>query len=160
MNCQECREAMLEADPELLTGIGEKAVPGHLRSCAECRAIAAVFGGELRQVQSAFAAIQSANAASDVAARAMADETKVLDLALGMRRRSARLFALKMASIAAAAAVVIVLADRQEKGARLVGANAVAPDTASTAIAVEVPEGKNAIVFETKNPLISVVWIY
>ena len=160
MNCVECREAMLEADPELLTGSGDGGVQQHLQSCVECRAVAAGLGSELRKVQSAFSAIQPSVGATDIVARAMDGESKVLDITLSTRRRGARGFALKMASIAAAAAIVIVLADRREKASLRSEADAVLPDSASTAIAVEVPEGRNAIVFDTKNPLISVVWIY
>ena len=71
MNCVECREAMLEADPELLTGSGDGGVQQHLQSCVECRAVAAGLGSELRKVQSAFSAIQPSVGATDIVARAM-----------------------------------------------------------------------------------------
>lgn len=41
MNCHECVDMMLEAEPTELTGRGDGALAEHLRSCASCRRMAA-----------------------------------------------------------------------------------------------------------------------
>lgn len=48
MNCDECVDMMLEADPATLTGRGEGELAEHLRSCLTCRRTAAAIARDTR----------------------------------------------------------------------------------------------------------------
>jgi hypothetical protein len=50
MNCDECRDIMLEADPATLTGRGEGGLAEHLRSCLTCRRSAAAIVRDTRML--------------------------------------------------------------------------------------------------------------
>lgn len=52
MNCDECRDLMLEAEPATLTGRGEGGLAEHLRSCLTCRRIAASIVADTRVLAS------------------------------------------------------------------------------------------------------------
>ncbi len=138
MNCDECRDAMLEADPELLTGIGDAPVAVHIQTCERCRDLAAAMLGQLTLARNAYARIESGSPPP---------------------RHSVRFIPRRavwaVATLAAAAVVITIIGGR-----RVAPAPEAPSDTASTSVAVVVPDGRNAIVFATKNPLISVVWIY
>ena len=142
MSCEECRELMLEADPELLTGIGDEPLAAHLNRCDVCRDAAAAM---LRQVQLARTAYQRIEPVSSPPRRVM--------------RFSVRRSVWVVASLAAAA-VITVVATRPAQVDLHGGHWVDLPDATSVPLAVDVPEGKSAIVFDTKNPNISVVWIY
>lgn len=143
MNCAECQDVMLEADAALLTGIGEEPVAAHLRSCDACRELAAAMLGRVATARSAYSRIEPLSAPRRHANRFMAGRA-----------------AWAVASLAAAAAILIVVAGVRSTPKQQLTWRNLEPDTAAASIAVEVPEGKNAIVFDTKNPKVSVVWIY
>lgn len=52
MNCDECRNLMLEADQAVLAGRGEGTLAEHLRSCLSCRRIAASIVADTRVLAS------------------------------------------------------------------------------------------------------------
>ena len=55
MNCSECQEYLLEADPELLTGIGDEPIAAHIRSCEVCRDLAMAMLSQLQRASLAYA---------------------------------------------------------------------------------------------------------
>ena len=66
-----------------------------------------------------------------------------------------------VAMLAAAAMLAISVVARRTPSVDLHGGHWVeVSDTVSMPIAVDVPDGHNAIVFATRNPLVDVVWIY
>ena len=143
MNCEKCRELMLEAEPELVAGIGDEPIAVHLRSCSACHEEASAMLGQLQAARLAYARIEPVSPPPRHAVRSIAWPV-----------------AWAAASLAAAAAIVLMVAGgTSSPGQHLVWRNLEQDSTAAT-IAVEVPEGKNAIVFDTKNPKVSVVWIY
>jgi hypothetical protein len=143
MNCGECQELMLEADPELLTGIGDEPIARHISACEVCRELASGILDATGAVRSAYTLVRPAPVPAPVRIRT-----------IGRRAIWA------VASLAAAAAVVIVVSGGSHGvDGRGIWKN-LEPDMPTSSIAIEVPEGKNAIVFDTKNPKVSVVWIY
>jgi len=143
MNCEECRELMLEADAEVLTGIGDEPVAVHITSCEACRDLARAMMGQLAVARGAYSRIEPESQPPRHASR------------FTVRRA-----VWAVATLAAAAAVVLALVGRRDAKSLHDPAPDVHSDSASTSVAVVVPDGRNAIVFATKNPLISVVWIY
>jgi hypothetical protein len=116
-------------------------------------------GSEIGTLREAYLAVIPRDRATVVAQRAIIAAKVVSIRANAWRRRRAAVAGLL--SLAAAAAVVLVVAGRNRVVPMTPSVQLATPaDSAASAIAVEVPEGKNAIVFATKNPLISVVWIY
>lgn len=139
MNCEECRELMVEADPELLTGIGDEPVAAHITSCEACRDLARAMLGQLSVTRATYSRIEPVSQPPRHTVRFI-------------RRRAVW----AVATLAAAAVAVITIVGRRDAAS----APDVPSDAASTLVSVVVPDGRNAIVFATKNPLISVVWIY
>lgn len=157
MNCEQAREWLLEADPDALEHVEVSPVAGHLASCASCRAVVARLLTAQHDVQAAYLAIAPRTSAAEVAGQALADGRDVLPIRSGRRNIVA---AAGMLGLAAAAVLIVAVVGRDRVApASQVVAPAVVADSAAS-IAVEVPEGRNAIVFSTRNPLISVVWIY
>ena len=143
MNCEECRELMLEADSDLLTGIGDGPLAAHIRLCEACRELASAMLGHLSVTRAAYSRIEPVSRPPRHASRF-----------------TARRAVWAVATLAAAAAVLIVVASKPSPVQQHLVWRNLEPDSTAATIAVEVPEGKNAIVFDTNNPQISVVWIY
>ena len=144
MNCAECRDQMLEAGLKELAGDGESAVAAHVRSCEACRFVAVSHLAATRELRTSYDAAVPATSPA------------------GMRgRRVRRRAAFAVAMLAAAAMLAVSVVARREAPEDLHGGHWVTPyDPAAASISVEVPDGRNAIVFATKNPLVDVVWIY
>jgi hypothetical protein len=123
--------------------------------------------GELPDDKLPFAALREAyhsavprDTAEEVARRAMmADSVDLPPRATGHRRRIGA-FAAGLVTLAAAAVLITVIGRERLRPAAPSGPPMTASDSTSSTVAVEVPEGQNAIVLATKNPLISVVWFY
>ena len=146
MNCSECQEYLLEADPELLTGIGDEPIAAHIRSCEVCRDLAMAMLSQLQRASLAYARIEPMSQPPRPAVRSIA-----------------RRVVWAVTSLAAAAAAVLTFHAVGRRGATedLHGGYWVQlSDATPPSITVSVPDGRNAIVFATKNPLIDIVWIY
>ncbi len=159
-NCEEAREWLLVAGPESLADAASSPVAGHLEMCASCRELAKRLRSSQDELEAAYLATSPRRGAVDVAQRAMDTVHSGVPI-MSINRRRRRLIAVAgMVGLAAAAALLVTIVG--PSGVAPVSPAtppAVAPDSAAS-IAVEVPEGRNAIVFTTRNPKVSVVWIY
>ncbi len=116
--------------------------------------------GELEELRSAYLAVLPREAAGDVAQRAIGALPDMLSMLPHTRSRR-RTAVAGLLSLATAAAIVLAVSRRDRAAPTLPAARPGTPaDSTPSPIAVEVPEGRNAAVFATRNPLISVVWIY
>jgi hypothetical protein len=119
----------------------------------------APLGSELGKLRDAYLTAVPRDGAVEVAQRAIiATEIVPIRATIRSRRRAA---IGGLLSLGAVAVVVLAVAGRKPvvPAPQRVEPTATADSTESS-IAVEVPEGRNAIVFATRNPLVSVVWIY
>jgi anti-sigma factor RsiW len=152
VNCDVALERMLEADPDELAGRGDSELALHVAGCARCGAVAA----ELLAGQETLAAgLRSLEGGRDVEV--------VLDgvrRAAARRRRRRRLLSRVAAPLAAAAALaLLVVGDRGSQ----VRPQASLPPRAAVSRpeqTVRLAPNTNAVVFETDNPKITVVWFY
>ena len=160
MTCGEVREWLLVASPELLADVASPPVAGHLETCASCREVAKRLLSSQDELEAAYRSTHPGRSAADVAQRAM-DTMPTGVPVVSLNRGRHRLIALAgMVGLAAAAAVLITIAGPSGVPPVSPAAQpAVTPDSPAS-ITVEVPEGRNAIVFMTRNPKVSVVWIY
>ena len=72
MNCLECQELMLEADPELLMGIGDEPLAAHIRACEVCRDLASAMMGQVQVARLAYARIEPVSVPARHAVRSIA----------------------------------------------------------------------------------------
>jgi hypothetical protein len=117
------------------------------------------LGDALGKLRDAYLAATPRDGTVDVARRAIfVVEVVPIRATIWSRRRAA---IGGLLSLGAAAALVLAVVGRNPgvPVPQRVEPTATA-DSAASSIAVEVPEGRNAIVFATRNPLFSVVWIY
>ena len=156
MNCDDARGWLLDAEPEALARMDASPVAEHLQSCAACRDAASRILAGHRELCAAYGAL-SPRAGAAAVVRGVRERQTVAVTALGRHR----LAVAGLVSLAAAATVLIAVARRDRvPPVRQAIPPGVVADSVASAIAVDVPEGRNAIVFATRNPLISVVWIY
>jgi anti-sigma-K factor RskA len=164
VTCHDARELLAHED------LGVALEPGtplaeHLAGCADCRRLAEALRADLAELGVAYRAIDSSTPARTFAERAMAaaSDTTTGPPPAGVStiRRGRWTWMLIPVGIAAAAVLAVVGNGVLNRGAPTTAplAAAVAPPV-EPGVTVEVPNGHNAIVFETKNPKISVVWIY
>lgn len=151
IECKAALARLLEADPAELSGQGETELAGHLRECERCSAVAArLLAGQA----------ELAGALGELGPRIAVEE------ALGaVRRRRRRIewrrHAWQIAAPLAAAAAVTALffARAYESGRRMPGE--LVPLPAPRIVAeVEVPAGRNVMVFETEDRSAKVIWFY
>jgi hypothetical protein len=152
MECREFIDAMQDAELAELRGEGGTPLAEHVRVCSECAEYA-----------------KHVLAATDCLAVSLMEESGRGSV-VGVRRVLAatrpawpRLFA----GLAAGAAALVVLAvglDRAGVLSRDVAlenpSDAIGMDQQSTSPGIDVPAGRNAVVFRTSNPKITVVWYY
>lgn len=151
MNCELALERMLDADPEELEDRGDSELVVHIQGCGRCQAVAAEL---LAGHQMLAAQIHSVDVDRGVEAVLPAVRRVAT---LRVRRRRLIRFALP----AAAAAVLALLATRDplpslplvDPPAQLAGQSRVQPT-------VRLAPNTNALVLETTNPKITVVWFY
>lgn len=170
MNCVDAREALLEAELPMAEGGNSSPLAKHLHECANCGALAVALQNQHQATQSYYQGLRP-RMSSDALATAVLDGPTVLPMrrstAAGSvlhvsqlrspgKRRGMVAAAFLGASIAAGMTLFVL--HRDATGRRD------AYDRESSArrvpIEVEVPSNQNAIVFETRNPNITVVWIY
>ncbi len=172
MNCHEALEWLLEAGPDELAGVGDSPAAAHLRSCARCTAAAA----RLLEGQHALAASLdglrprlSADEALDRVLGASPSESGVARAVARLARwrggapaRPTRLparwrrWAVAAALPAAAAGFAALLLTGDAPPPAPLPVSHLAERTP----ALSVPAGRNAAVFTTSNPRITVVWYY
>jgi hypothetical protein len=189
MRCQEAAELLLEVEPAELAGEGDSRLAEHLRGCGRCAAVGArLLAGE-RVLGEALAgggawALGSAGTLAEVVAGARGErpggrrEIRGVEEALsefearaaepviddgGVRwlNPRSRLVAAVAVPLAAAASLVLILVPwwggiRPEPLPLPVMRLAERTPPAG----VVVPAGRDAVLFRTSNPKITVVWIY
>jgi len=114
----------------------------------------------LAALREAYSSAVPRDTAEEVARRAMLAPSEIVQLRSSGHRRRIGAIAAGLVTLAAAAVLITVVGREQAKPAARPNSRRTIHDTAAATVAVEVPEGRNAIVLATKNPLISVVWIY
>ena len=137
---------MLEADLPTIAAHGVSTLATHLHACEACQAVATTLLASTSAMQ----------------ARYLALTPSVAPAGATIRPRDVRRHAgWAIAALAAAAAVILAVVVRRERGDPLHGGHWVElSDSASTAVSVDVPDGRNAIVFTTRNLKVDIVWIY
>jgi hypothetical protein len=151
IDCKTALERLLEADPFELSGRGDSELAAHLRSCERC----AVVAGRLLEGQA-----ELAGALNELGPRVAVKEA--LSAARRRRRRTGwRRHAWQIAAPLAAAAAVTALffARAYESGRRMPGELVSMPAPRIEA-EVEVPAGRNVVVFETRDRSAKVIWFY
>ena len=151
MNCELALERMLDADPEELEGRGDVELVVHIQGCGRCQAVAAelLAGHEMLAAQ-----IHSVDADRGVERVLPAVRRAAIQR---VRRRRLIRFALP----AAAAAVLALLATRDPMPSMPLGnPPAQLAGSAPEQPTVRLAPNTNALVLETNNPKITVVWFY
>lgn len=142
MTCTEARELLLEADLDALRGEGPSALARHVAACARCRALA----GQVLDEQAALD-------------RVLAHLAERAHPAGGVRRTppAVRVAAWGLAAAAAVVAAFLGLRARPTAAPEPPAALAAPP----SAVEVDVSaSGRNAVVFRTPDPTITVVWFF
>jgi hypothetical protein len=139
MSCTTAREEMLIADLEDLRGEGDSELAAHLRTCAECRAVAATLVRAQAAMGEGLAALKP-----DVPVKAAA-----------IRKQTAWRWApLPLA----AAAVLALLLVRPQSNNTLPNIDAITQRMFPEAPVIAPPAGKQAMVIEKNN--MTIVWLY
>lgn len=151
MNCELALERMLDADPEELEGRGDVELVVHIQGCGRCQAVAAelLAGHEMLAAQ-----IHSVDADRGVERVLPAVRRAAIQR---VRRRRLIRFAIP----AAAAAVLALLVTRDPVPSMPLGnPPAQLAGSAPEQPTVRLAPNTNALVLETNNPKITVVWFY
>ena len=145
MSCEQARDAMLDAEPDELRGVGASALAAHVRECARCRAAAATLLGGTAAL---------ARALDDgVAARAR----DVLPMPVGARSRRARPALAAAIPLAAAAALALLFVGRGVLVRDRIGPYT-PPVSVPSAPVVNAHGDGGVAVMNTADPRITVVW--
>jgi hypothetical protein len=150
MTCDEAMETLLESD-HCAT---HQALEMHLAGCTKCAEFAGRVVGVSVSMKLQYVSLTPRRDAAQMATLAIA-KSGATQTRSGHRIKSLVVGAM---SLAAAAVVAVVIIERRPTTPIAQPIVRVAADSSS--IAVDVPDGRNAIVFSTRNPQISVVWIY
>jgi predicted anti-sigma-YlaC factor YlaD len=159
MNCEVARQALLEADPDALSASGNGALADHLRTCPKCARMAAL----LNEGHTQLAAHLDEDMVNPPAA--LVDEVLQRSRAPSevAKERRERLFSVgrrALAPLLAAAAIAGLMLWSNEP---LPSPRSVAtPDQTAPAATprIEAPAGKSVAVIQTRNPSITVVWLF
>ena len=150
ISCNTAFERLLEADPVELEGRGDSELAAHVRECRRCSAVAAkLLEGQERLAtelngMSPGVAVERALAAARARRRQKPGWRRVLRWA---------------APLAAAAAVAGVFFLRTPDTSRMPGEIVLRPVPRIEPL-VEMPVGRNVMVFETKDESAKVIWFY
>ncbi len=148
MNCELAFDRMLEADPQDLAPESQTELGVHIAGCERCRTVAEeILAGE--QVLGN-------------AVRGLEAEDKVNTVVQGVRaagrtRRRRRVASVALLPLAAAAAYVMLVTGDGGRGPQTLPM--VQADLASGPT-VTLPPATNAMLLQTDNPKITVVWFY
>jgi hypothetical protein len=177
MTCEEMRNFLLEASVDEVAAAMETRGTreyAHLRECAGCSALAerladgfGQLAAEYRSLSSGFDADAAAlslvatahgtTGRSDIASSSVTSSNLARRHPNGAGRRRTRYeFAATLLALSVAAVLLLLLS----RPAAEQGANIATDEDFSSPVAVEVGENQNAIIFETRDPKITVVWLY
>lgn len=147
MNCKLAFERMLEADPQELNPESATELGSHIAGCERCRAVADEILAGQRLLGDAVNAF-GAEGQVDTALRGVR--------AAARARRRWRMASVALLPLAAAAVLVLFVT---VDGGRTLQAPIRQADVPSRPT-VTLPPATNAMVLQTENPKISVVWFY
>ncbi|MCI0435489.1 MAG: hypothetical protein L0271_17870 [Gemmatimonadetes bacterium] len=164
MECRPFIDGMLVGEPRELRGVGDTPLARHIRSCASCRSAAqAILHGEA-ELGRAMEAWSTAPVAAQRRAGGRASDQRV---PTGVLRRPSWAGVARAALPAAAVIALALLAgdgvrSRLDRPDRTAAPNAAEPvaESESPLPVIDVEPGQNAVVFNTSNPGITVVWYY
>jgi len=152
MNCSGAREALLEADIDLLEGRGEGALVDHLRGCPRCRAVAQMIVEGERGLGEAMMELVPAPDPDELLDRVEGERDGVRNLIRPQFRWSLS----RLVPLAAAASLVALFLGRDPN----LPGEPVVPMASAPGLGLEVPEGQDVAVLATKNPDITVLWFF
>jgi hypothetical protein len=152
MTCAEARDRILEADPAELRADGAGPLGAHLRGCAPCRAAA-------ERVLAAQAELAAGLAALSAAGSVEWTPVRRIGTAPSAARRWTGRALLPLAAAAALALVLRPSASAPPASARAAAA-AIQRDMLHPDPLVEPGPGRGAVVMSTRDPGVTVVWLY
>lgn len=153
MTCQDALDRMMEADPAALAGgpTTDATLAEHLRECGRCRAVAAALSRELAALDAGL---------GDLASWPTTAEEMQPRAAPAPVPRAWRWIPLAAAA-ALAALLLLARPGSPPPGSRAATGEApVAGESRPTTVAVTLPADRGAAVMSTRNPKITVVWLY
>ena len=153
ITCDQARQLLLEADS---TDRPDSRLAMHLARCAECSATAATVERGSAELRRAYRVALESVPPFDpgmIASTARAAE-------VSRRVRTRRLAWWSLVPVAAAAAAIMLVTRQNDVATVRLAAPPPVVRPPAPPLSVVVPPGHNAIVFNTSNPDISVVWIY
>lgn len=168
MNCERALDRMLEAEPAELRGEGGTELARHIRGCPRCQRTAGVLVAELSALDAALDAYAE-EGDPEVAADAALAAIRAGSVPgrarphRGGRMRATRGLAARLGAglgLAAAAALAALLLRGPSGPTPPPPSAAGSPDPREPAVAVTPPPGRGAAVLQTRNPDITVVWLY
>jgi len=159
MNCERATALLLEADLTELQGHGDTVLTAHLERCGSCRERARRIVAAERGLDRALDGLGGqGRARGDTAAATRGEQSsgrRVTAVLTRRGRRGVRWVWIPLA-LAAGLAALILIPDTEPPPVRSAMAHAFSPDR----VRVEVPAGRNAVLYETENPNVIVVWFY
>lgn len=165
MTCREALNRMLEADPAALRreAGADPALEEHLAGCARCRRVAAALAAELGTLDAGLEELATTGGATaargEVASASRLPEAR---RTVSARGRGGRAW-IPLAAAAALAAVLVLGRDGDGPSPDPAGpGGGVGPVAAGelARVAVTLPTDRGAAVVSTRNPNITVVWLY
>ncbi len=151
MTCAQALDNMLDAEPAELQADAPGGLAGHLRGCDACRSAAGRILAAQAELATGLAALTAAGVREEVRVRP-----------IGSAPSAARRWALRAAlPLAAAASLLLVLRrpSSAPESAR-VAAAAIQRDMMHEEALVEPGPGQSAAVMATRDPAVTVVWLY
>lgn len=153
-DCDKIADAMLEAEPSELGGVGESAVAEHVRACEQCRILATTLlhgqhaiAGSLREL--------SPRRTADEALTLLEKSQRVPDLRL-QHRIDRRWFTAAIPLLAAASLLLFL---KTERGIVTEWRDP-NPRPTPSFVAVDAGKGMGTAVVATARPGFTVVWLY
>lgn len=160
MNCERATALLLEADLAELEGHGDTALAAHLERCPSCRERARRIVAAERGLDRALDGLGHQGRAPDATAAATGGEPtsgpRVASVPIRRGRRAVRWAWIPLA-LAAGLGTLILVSDEEPLPTRPTSA---ALDRSTDRLRVDVPAGRNAVLYETENPNVIVVWFY
>jgi hypothetical protein len=155
MRCEDARRELLEADIDEMQEGTMSPLSLHLDACARCRALAAEIRAFDDVMRADYAALVPGRTTDEAARLAyVAPKVPGRRRVAAQRRRGVLIASALGIPLAAALLIFAVNADQPLER------ETTAPPASLEPVAVEVPPDQNAIVFATRNPSITVVWLY
>ena len=156
MNCDRATALLLEADLAELEGLGQTDLTAHLERCGGCRERARrIVAGE-RALGAALEGIGLARGARDAGLGESTSDQRTAPVPSRRGWRAVRRAWIPLALAAGIGALILIPGSEPAP----VVTRSVALDDDAGRLRVDVPAGRNAVLYETENPNVIVVWFY